>query len=91
MALKLPDVPSRVDILPPQASCPACGDFGYLPQVGWTPPERASMRELLENAMPCACPLGDDFRAVAEEWKQPIVAKDSRTIHAGTVPLWEAA
>jgi hypothetical protein len=71
--------------------CPACRDFGYLPRVGWEPPERASMRELLENCMPCACLLGDKFRATGEEWKKPILAADGRIIHAGTLPLWEAA
>lgn len=74
-----------------EADCPACGDFGYLPRVGWKPPDRASMRELLENCMPCACLRGDEFRAAGEEWKIPIVADNGRVIHAGTVPLWEAA
>lgn len=69
-------------------ACQLCKGGGYLLPANLAEPSPCTPAALVAIALPCGCPAGDEFRALAAEISKPIKHREGRTLRPGTEVPW---
>lgn len=69
-------------------TCQLCKGGGYLLGDGESLPSPCSPQALILIALPCGCPAGDAFRALAAELARPIFHRDGIALVPGVEVEW---